>query len=91
MEYIASLIPFVLIFAIFWYFLIIPQRQKQKDHQEMIKNLEVGDRVFTIGGIRAKIIKIKDNIVKLRVSSDVDIEVKKDAIGHLEDSGQKQQ
>ena len=84
MEYIIQLIPFILIFGIFWFFLIRPQRQKQQNHQEMLDNLKEGDEVYTIGGIKAKIINIKDNIIKLRIASDVDIEVKKDAIGQLD-------
>lgn len=88
MEAAMSIIPFVLIFGVFWFFLIRPQRQQQKEHKEMLGNLEVGDKIVTIGGIKAKIIKIKDDIVRLRINSNVDIDVMKNAIGRLDKSEQ---
>ncbi len=80
MEVVVSLIPWILIFGVFWFFLIRPQKKQQKEHQEMLDNLEVGDEIISAGGIRGKIIKIKDNIVRLRISPEVDIEMMKSSI-----------
>jgi len=49
----------------------------------MLNNLQAGDDVVTIGGIKGKIIKIKDNNIRLRISSNVDIDVVKDSIGRV--------
>jgi preprotein translocase subunit YajC len=49
----------------------------------MLDNLAVGDKVVTIGGIKGKIIKIKDNNIRLRVSSNVDIDFIKNAISRV--------
>lgn len=41
----------VLIFGAFYFFMIRPQRKKQKEHQELIRELRKGDKVVTAGGI----------------------------------------
>lgn len=86
MEYVYAILPWVLIFGVFWFFLIRPQRKQKQEHQDMLDNLEVGDKIVTIGGIKGKIIKIKDNLIRLKISSNVDIDVIENAIGHLDKS-----
>ena len=87
MEMFASILPFVVLFGVFWFFLIRPQQKQQKSHKEMINNLKVGDQVITIGGIKGKIIKIKDDAIRLRVSANVDIDMVKSSIGRLDPNG----
>lgn len=83
MEVLVSLIPWILIFGVFWFFLIRPQKKQQKQHQQMLDDLEVGDKVVTAGGIKGKIIKLKDESVRLRISTDVDIDLMKNSISRL--------
>ncbi|MTI61317.1 MAG: preprotein translocase subunit YajC [Firmicutes bacterium] len=83
MEVLVSILPFVVIFGVFWFFLIRPQQKKQKEHQAMVNNLQPGDNIITIGGIKGKIVKIKDDNIRLRVSSNVDIDVIKQSIGRM--------
>ncbi|MBR6164728.1 MAG: preprotein translocase subunit YajC [Clostridia bacterium] len=59
--------PLVLIFVIFWFMMIRPQRKKDKQVKEMLNNLKAGDRVCTIGGIYGTITGIKDDTVTLAV------------------------
>ena len=49
----AQLIPLILIFVIFYFFLIRPQQKKVKEHKLMVENLKRGDKVITSGGIIA--------------------------------------
>ena len=49
--------------AIFWFLLIRPQRQQQKQHEELLKGLKKGDEVVTSGGIIGRIVHIKDDRV----------------------------
>ena len=86
MQYVYAILPWVLIFGVFWFFLIRPQRKQQKEHEDMLDNLEVGDKVVTIGGIKAKIVKLKDDNIRLRISSDVDVDVVQKAIARLDES-----
>ena len=57
---IGSFAPMILIFVVFYFFLIRPQRKKDKKVKEMLANLKVGDRVCTIGGIYGTITNIRD-------------------------------
>ena len=50
-----SFLPLIVIFVVFYFILIRPQTKKQKEHQEMINALEVGNEVVTAGGILGKI------------------------------------
>ncbi len=86
MQNLYVILPWILIFGVFWFFLIRPQRNQQKERQQMLKSLEVGDKIVTVGGIKGKIIKIKDDQIRLRISSNVDIDVVRSAIGQLDDS-----
>ena len=59
--------PLVLIFVIFWFMMIRPQRKKDKQVKEMLNNLKAGDRVCTIGGIYGTITGLKDDTGTLSV------------------------
>ncbi|GGE80437.1 MULTISPECIES: preprotein translocase subunit YajC [Stappia] len=59
-EMLMSILPFVLIFVIMYFLIIRPQRQRMKQHQEMVANLRRGDTVVTAGGLIGKISKVVD-------------------------------
>jgi len=59
--------PLVLIFAIFYFLLILPQQRRQKKWQGMLDQLKTGDRVTTSGGLRGTIMALKDDCIHLRV------------------------
>lgn len=65
--YAVQLLPMILIFVVFWFVLIRPQRKKDKEAQQMLKNLKVGDRICTIGGIYGTIVRIKDDVLTVEV------------------------
>ena len=60
-----QLLPMILIFVVFYFMLIRPQRKKDKEAQNMLKNLKVGDRVCTIGGFYGTIVRIKDDVLTI--------------------------
>ena len=62
--------PMVLIFVVFWFLMIRPQRKKDKQVKEMLNNLKAGDRICTIGGIYGTITGIQDDTVRLSVGRD---------------------
>lgn len=57
----------VLMVVIFYFFLIRPQKKKDKAVKDMLANLKVGDRICTIGGIYATIVRIKDDVLTVEV------------------------
>ncbi len=65
--YAVQFVPMILIFVVFWFVLIRPQRKKDKEAQQMLKNLKVGDRICTIGGIYGTIVRIKDDVLTVEV------------------------
>ena len=63
----AQFLPIVLIFVIFYFLLIRPQKKKDKKVKEMLAALKNGDRVCTIGGIYGTIVRIKDDVLTVEV------------------------
>ncbi|MBQ7785042.1 MAG: preprotein translocase subunit YajC [Clostridia bacterium] len=66
--YAVQFLPMILIFVIFYFMLIRPQRKKDKEAKAMLESLKVGDRICTIGGIYGTIIRIKDDVLTIEVS-----------------------
>lgn len=74
----------LLMFALLYLLLILPNQRKQKKWQEMLGQLKSGDRVTTNGGIRGIIIAVKDDVVQLRVAPDnLKLEFVKSAIASV--------
>lgn len=65
-----SMVVFVLqiaaFIAIFWFLLIRPQRQTQKKHAELLKQLKKGDEIVTAGGVVGEIVHIKDERLTIK-------------------------
>ena len=59
---ISMFLPLILMFLVFWFILIRPQKKKEKELKNMLAALKVGDEVATIGGIHGKIFRIKDDL-----------------------------
>ena len=62
-----QMLPMILIFVVFYFMLIRPQRKKDKEAKEMLKNLKVGDRICTIGGFYGTIVRIKDEVLTIEI------------------------
>lgn len=63
-----TLLPFVLMFAIFYFLLIRPQQKKQRQRSTMLNALKKGDKVVTIGGLHGTIDAITDDTIVLKVN-----------------------
>ena len=90
MEGIAQLIPLILIFVIFYFFLIRPQQKRVKDHKNMVAQLKRGDQVITSGGIVGRIERIlEDDKVELTIADNVNVRVVKSTIQSLSEKTEK--
>ena len=82
-----QLLPFVLVFVIFYFLLILPTQKRQKKQKEMLDNLKAGDRVVTTAGIRGTIVSLKEDTFHLRVPpQDVRLEFMRNAVTSVEES-----
>ena len=66
-QMIMGLLMWVVVFGVFYFLLIRPQKKKDKELKEMRENLNVGDKVTTIGGIIAHVAKVEENAVILEI------------------------
>jgi preprotein translocase subunit YajC len=74
------LLPFILIFGIFYFLVILPQKKQQKKHAEMLNLLQKGDTVLMNCGIKGRISEIKNNDIKLEISPKVIVSIQKSVI-----------
>ena len=77
---IASFIPLILIFVIFYFLLIRPQQKKAKEHQVFLSNLKKGDQVVTSGGLYGEITGITDTVVTLKIAENLRVKVSRQHI-----------
>ncbi|MRX71395.1 preprotein translocase subunit YajC [Bacillus lacus] len=66
MEFIGTLLPLILMFAIFYFLLIRPQQKQQKNVRSMQESLQKGDKIITIGGLHAIVDAIDEDRVVLK-------------------------
>ena len=75
-----TIIFLVLIFGVMYFLMIRPQRQKQKEQQQLTQELNKGDRVITAGGIYGQIENVSEDSVVLKIESGATIRVAKGSI-----------
>lgn len=83
---IASLLPLVLIFAVFYFLLIRPQQKKMKEHKAMIEAVRRGDRIITGGGIVGTVTRVgggNDDEVTVEVAEGVRVRVIRSTIAQV--------
>ena len=66
----SSIIMMALIIVVFWFFIIRPQRTKDKETAKMRSELQVGDEIVTIGGIIGIIVSMKEDSLVIETGSD---------------------
>lgn len=79
-EGLGQFIPLVLIVVVFYFFMIRPQLKKSKEQKKFRENIQVGDKIVTIGGIHAKIAEIQDTTFIVTVEAGVKLKIEKNAV-----------
>lgn len=80
---ILNLVPFLLIFVIFYFLIIRPQKKQEGERQKMIKGLNKNDEIVTTGGMHGTIVNVKDKTVVVRIDENVKIELDKSAVAYV--------
>lgn len=79
-----SLLPLVLIFAVFYFFLIRPQQKKAQQQRELLSTLRRGDRIITSGGLIGVITKvINDQELQVEIAEGVRVRVVRAMVADL--------
>ena len=81
-----NFVPLIFIFVIFYFMLIRPQRQKEKQHQAMLSNLNKNDEVVTNSGIHGTVVNVKEKSIILRVDDNVKIELEKNCVAYIKNT-----
>lgn len=79
-QLIGTVLPMVLIMAVFYFFMVRPQMKKAKDHKKLVEDLKIGDKVITTAGIHGKIVGANDTTFLLEVEGGTKIRFDKSAI-----------
>ena len=69
-ELIGSLLPLIVLFAIFYFLIIRPQQKQQKEHTSMVEALGKGDKIVTNGGLILEITKVEENFLTTKSTDD---------------------
>ena len=85
---IGGLIPFILIFVIFYYLLIRPQQKRVKEHKNMVQNLKRGDTIVSAGGIIGKIVKATEGSdeITVEISKGINVEIARQMVSELKNT-----
>jgi preprotein translocase subunit YajC len=88
-DILMSVVPFVFILVIMWVMIIRPQRQRQKAHDEMIKNIRRGDVIVTAGGLIAKVTKVlNETEAEIEIAEGVKVRVSRPTITEVRAKGE---
>lgn len=77
-------VPMILIMVMFYFILIRPQRKQQKAQEEMRKNVRVGDKIVSIGGIHGLVSGMTDKTVSVKIADGLSIKFDRSAIATVE-------
>src|SRR6476659_9545004 len=75
-----GILPWLLIFVIFYILMIRPQQKRVKEHQDAIAAVKKGDEVITGGGIRGRVTKVSDDEAEVEIAPGVRVRVVKNTL-----------
>ncbi|MCQ2656109.1 preprotein translocase subunit YajC [Helicobacter pylori] len=79
-DILTTLLPLVVLFLIFYFLIVRPQRQQQKKHKEMIESLTKGDKIVTQGGLIVEVLKAEANFFSVKLNDDTTAKLSKNYI-----------
>ena len=78
-----GILPWLLIFVIFYVLLIRPQQKRAKEHQAALASIKKGDEVITGGGIRGRVTKVSDDEAEVEIAQGVRVRVVKGTLSQV--------
>ncbi|HEV2882858.1 MAG TPA: preprotein translocase subunit YajC [Pyrinomonadaceae bacterium] len=86
---IIQILPFLLIFGVFYFLIILPQRKRQQQLQATIASLKAGDKIITTGGIIAKIAEVRESSLLVRTADKSILEISRAAVAGMHGEEEK--
>lgn len=83
MDGLASFLPFIIIFVLFYFMLIRPQMKQAKEHKALLDALKAGDEIVSNSGILGKITKLNNQFATIEISANVEVKIQKQTIQTL--------
>ena len=77
---IGSLLPLVVLFAIFYFLIIRPQQRQAKEHKQMIEELKKGDKIVTNGGLIVDVVKVEEDFFKVKNADGSEMKLAKEYV-----------
>ncbi|HEV2802134.1 MAG TPA: preprotein translocase subunit YajC [Pyrinomonadaceae bacterium] len=84
-----QLLPFLLIFGVFYFLIILPQRKRQQQLQATIAALKAGDKIITSGGIIGKIAEVREGSFLIRTADKSILEISRAAVAGMHGEEEK--
>ena len=82
-NFLVSMMPFALIFLVFYFLLIRPQQKEQKKRKDMLNTVQTGTKVITVGGLYGEITNVSEQYVLIRVADKTILKVTRASIGQI--------
>ena len=86
----ASWLPIILIVIVFYFLLIRPQQKRQKDRNQLLQKLAVGDHVVTVGGLHGVVVSLDGGTAVLRVEDGTKMKFERSAISSIREKSEAQ-
>jgi preprotein translocase subunit YajC len=84
-----QLMPILLIILVFYFLIIRPQQKRQRQLQDTIANLKIGDRIVTTGGVIGVITTVRDTSFLIRSADKSILEIARTSIAGIDEEGNK--
>jgi preprotein translocase subunit YajC len=78
--FLTTILPLILLFAIFYFLIIRPQQKQSKNHKQMISDLSSGDEIITNGGLIVKIEKVEEEFFKVKLNDQSVVKLSKNFV-----------
>ena len=82
-AFVVQIMPLRFIFIIFYFLMIRPQQKQRREMQNMLSNLQKGDRIVTRGGIVGTIDKVEEQTVRIEVGSGPKLRIQRDYVDRV--------
>jgi preprotein translocase subunit YajC len=84
-----QLMPILLIILVFYFLIIRPQQKRQRQLQETIANLKIGDRIITSGGVIGVITTVRETSFLIRSADKTILEIARTSIAGIDEEGRQ--